>query len=803
MKPVLRAGLYLSCILGVGLLSLAAGLAFDFTGTVAPPASTFWSRDGAGSARYVEIAPYGKCLEVNYTGDLDWSFPLAKRLEVAPFDQFHYALDVKLEQPGQFSLSCIAYDAQGEPLKWIFAPLQPDPKQTGWQHLEGYFVVPSEYRFLLFRMVGALPVRFYAANPLLEKVGNLSSELAPVELPLVTLRNSHLQLVINPRNWSFIATLPQNGERFRSFNCSSDLEIRRLVKKSSKKATFEALVKPFGAFKTLEDCKPAKGKLTIELNEKEPGFSLKTSLPPDYAVGGTLKTVPALAADYEHTLLVIPLNEGRAFDCASSDILHREFRMYAGNELSMPWWGFSRADSAAAMCWTLDADDALLLTGFKRQGPLASATAQLEWQSQKGKWGYDRTAHFWFTPQGGYVALCKHYRQVAEAAHKVVTLAEKAKRLPQLEQFKGAPDLWLFLRGQEALDALKWLHSQGVDHLLDSSATSKERVLLDQKLGFISSVYNIYQDTWDPANLKRFGVGGRTVGFPDDVIMLKDGSLMHGWVRHTAKGPLPGYVICGTQHLKAAKIQIPKECADKPYTAHFIDTTTAAALYECYNPGHPCTRTGEKAGKYALLKYVQDSGLICGSETGLDWAVPVVCYFEGMLSLTEYRHPQAGYLTLDKQPNPETVQYQLNPAVRLPLWELVYHDCVVSTWYWGDSNNQFPSLWHKRDLFNALYATPPLFMVRSKEEWEAVKEGIVRTYKFLEPVLEKAGYAKMVDHRFLSKDRLLQLTEFDNGVGVVVNFSTKPRYFQHFLVKPESYRLLVRTEATRFKENTR
>ncbi len=35
---------------------------------------------------------------------------------------------------------------------------------------------------------------------------------------------------------------------------------------------------------------------------------------------------------------------------------------------------------------------------------------------------------------------------------------------------------------------------------------------------------------------------------------------------------------------------------------------------------------------------------------------------------------------------------------RLLLWELVYHDCVVAQWYWGDYNNKLPAVWDRRDL---------------------------------------------------------------------------------------------------------
>ena len=63
---------------------------------------------------------------------------------------------------------------------------------------------------------------------------------------------------------------------------------------------------------------------------------------------------------------------------------------------------------------------------------------------------------------------------------------------------------------------------------------------------------------------------------------------------------------------------------------------------------------------------------------------------------------------------PDLAKFQVGGKYRLPLWELVYHDCCVAYWYWGDYNNKLPALWDKRDLFNALYGTPPMYMFDRK-----------------------------------------------------------------------------------------
>ena len=82
------------------------------------------------------------------------------------------------------------------------------------------------------------------------------------------------------------------------------------------------------------------------------------------------------------------------------------------------------------------------------------------------------------------------------------------------------------------------------------------------------------------------------------------------------------------------------------------------------------------------------------------------------MSVAPYRVPDSGRNIAkiwDEVPD-KVAKYQVGERYRLPLWELVYHDCVCAHWYWGDYNNKLPKLWRKRDLFNALYGTVGMFM---------------------------------------------------------------------------------------------
>jgi len=168
-------------------------------------------------------------------------------------------------------------------------------------------------------------------------------------------------------------------------------------------------------------------------------------------------------------------------------------------------------------------------------------------------------------------------------------------------------------------------------------------------------------------------------------------------------------------------------------------------------------------------------GLVAGSETGHDAGVPVCDYFEGMLSLVPYRVPDSGRNIGQIWTNvpPRVAKYQTGEAYRLPLWELVYHECVCAHWYWGDYNNKLPELWAKRDLFNMLYGTMGMFVL-NKKKWIADKDRFVRSYRLTSPIARATGYSEMIDHRMLSPDRTVQESRFADGTVVTVNFGKSP-----------------------------
>ena len=163
--------------------------------------------------------------------------------------------------------------------------------------------------------------------------------------------------------------------------------------------------------------------------------------------------------------------------------------------------------------------------------------------------------------------------------------------------------------------------------------------------------------------------------------------------------------------------------------------------------------------------------------------MPYCVYLEGMLSFGKWRMPHGGRYENFSQPETPTnvpaarlaavERKGLDPRIRLPLWELVYHDCCAAHWNWYDYSNWPLFLWRRRDLFNALYGTAGMFVFDGRL-WKKEKARFAASYAAWAPIARKTGFSRMTDFRVLSPDRLVQQTAFADGTTVTVNFGEKP-----------------------------
>jgi hypothetical protein len=480
--------------------------------------------------------------------------------------------------------------------------------------------------------------------------------------------------------------------------------------------------------------------------------------------------------DAPQGVLVVPHQSGLLFRVDELEWHGRTL----GGMLTMPWCGAADLATGQGYMAILETPDDATFRGLKvPAGSREVLTAQPIFQGQKGKLGYTRRLLYHFADRGGYVALAKRYRAYAKQRGLLKTLAEKRKERPNIDRLVGAVNIYA---GGD-FGTMAELRRLGIDRAMVSGFGPRQIRQLNT-WGYLTTRYDIYTDLYEPGTPPSKWERCTGFTFPADVIKRADGSNQVGWCpvpNATTGKPDPSYVICWTCGLRTLREKMPRRLAEYPLTAYFLDCTTSAGLYECYDPRHPLTRTTDRETRKAQFAYLsKDLGLVVGSEAGRDWAVPVADYFEGIMSTaTWFAAPQELH-GLPFEPiaaNPRYEEYATNPARRVPLFQLVYGDCAETTWWWGDNSHRMLDLWDQKDLLQMIHASMPMWVLWTPQQgmfW-ANTDRFRECYDHVCRWRRAVGYAEMVNHERLTRDGLVQRSSFANGVSVAVNFAREER----------------------------
>jgi len=737
-----------------------------------------WTRTpGAGKLRLDTTAPHqGKqAVRIEHRAESDWSFHPHRLCDVEPGDIYRLRAWVRLEGTGQATLSVVLRGEGGRVIEWVYAG-DTTAATEDWRQLESRFLIPAGATSIQPRLTGSGPATVRLDDVSLKRstsVAELRAEALDPNRP-VGATSGTLQVAFDVEHATLSITDRRTGHTWRQSPRAGMvvLEAEPVDGGFDVKLLEPARLKEIAARFRLDGGKP---ELVVEL-------SGEGTMPGRLGYPAPFVTDPG-------TTLIMPVNEGISYPVDDESLPEMWYHLFGGHGLCMGWYGVT-AGHRGLMTLVETPDDAAVRVP-RIDGRLCLAP---EWLPQRGEFGPPRRLRWVLFDRGGYVAMCKRYREHSRQVGLLRTLDEKRRENPNVDLLVGAVNVWCWDR--DAVGICREMQEAGIQRILWSHRNPSEVVEKLNAMGVLTSRYDIYQDAMNPANFPKLrGVhpDWTSDGWPDDLMLDERGDWRRGWrVMGTDGEWYPCGVLCDRRAVEYAKRRVPAELKTHPYRCRFIDTTTASPWRECYHPDHPMTRSESRHWKMELLRYMsEECGLVTGSETGHEAAVPYVHYFEGMMSLGPYRIPDAGRRMAELWDEvPERVaKFQTGHRYRLPLWELVYHDCVVAQWYWGDYNNKLPKLWDRRDLWNLLYGTPPMFMFNRKL-WQERRERFVRSYKTAAPVARATGYHEMLSHRWLSDDHAVQETRFANGVTVTVNFGQKPHALADgTLLGPLGYRV--------------
>ena len=189
----------------------------------------------------------------------------------------------------------------------------------------------------------------------------------------------------------------------------------------------------------------------------------------------------------------------------------------------------------------------------------------------------------------------------------------------------------------------------------------------------------------------------------------------------------------------------------------YLDVFTCNEGDECDNPEHRMTRRECYEFRGRCFEYLLSQGILPSSEEVSDWAVPslVFCHY-------------APYDFMMKKPGTP------KEGVPVPLYNLVYHDCVIQPWMMDKVSEAEDYMLYALLNGGAPYlirdaAYPNIDGAFDDNVTLSRKEEIERS-KAVTELHKQVAKCEMLHHEMVDGDYMVQETTFSDGTGVRVDF---------------------------------
>jgi Glycosyl hydrolases related to GH101 family, GH129 len=550
------------------------------------------------------------------------------------------------------------------------------------------------------------------------------------------------------------------------------------------------LASPAGAPEKIADLKTGKDKLSWRIPEKDLVVEMQLS-EAELSVRFTTSREqtlewPMTGADPTAVAAIYPESEGLYIpvdDPFWVQLMAKGNCRDTQGGISMPFWGFQF--DKAAITYFLTNDLRSRLCFGNSQNRLFLKTSH-EFLKRDAFPAYEVKIAL---TDNSPIAPAKVYRNWLIKTGGHVSWAQKLKQTPEAGKLFGAMHAYLWGDGRTK-EAMEQLHQLGVERaclIYAESLDAQSRITQDtiataKRLGYLIGPYDTLNNIQDPKTADDFPSIFDEELFRTGGIMERDGKRMTGFANR-------GYEL-SSEALRRASVPYVKQRVNSYIEAgannYFLDSDAFGSLYDDYDPLHPMTTAIDRENKIQRMRIVsQESRLVLGSERAAAWGAPFIHFSHGtetphlgvMYELMRQRDLFGGYYPAARPRrffNPiiapaDFAKAVYDPRYRLPLYQVVFHDSLVSTDRWEMSLVKFSNLVQARTLLQLLYNVPSLWSLDQKtikEDGERIKA----LSAFFAPLHRLVGDKPMKRFRWLTADRMVQRTQFGNEIELTANF---------------------------------
>lgn len=455
----------------------------------------------------------------------------------------------------------------------------------------------------------------------------------------------------------------------------------------------------------------------------------------------------------------------------------------------MPWFGQIRErEGYIAICehpW-----DAAYHVNHPANGPYTHVG--MRFLPSLGKLGYRRVIRYTFLQDCDYNTLCKVYRLYAKETGLFTSLAEKAAKNPLVDKLIGAAFVHKGIKTHQSPDSSFYdkEHPEKNDLVIPFSYREKEIRHFKEK--GVDKLY-LHLDGWGdpgydnkhPDYLPACKEAGGWEGMESLSDAMKECGYMFGvhdqyrdyymdaptfneeYAIHDVNGEIPKFArwaggwqsyLCASQAPFYVKRNFEELFAHGIHLeGTYLDVFTCNEGDECSHPHHHMTRKECFEFRGRCFEYLNSRNILPSSEEVSDWSMKslVFCHYG----------PYDFMLTGPDAPR---------KGIPVPLFNLVYHDCLILPWPMDQIPGQEDYMLYALLNGGAAYLEKdgayPNIDGAFDAAYEQKLDEEIRRYRTVADLQERIAKCEMVKHEFIDGDWMKQRTTYSDGTTVTVNF---------------------------------